>query len=339
MNDIKVRFISNFPLSVVYGGFEHQCVQTCKALRLIGVDADLLDWHDADQDDYILHLFALDPMWSRITDHWAGRNPIVISAIAGTEGFNRRSFLKHKVFNKFASALHQETVVEQTRQVAHRTDKLICLNTLEKDFFVRTYELNDDKVDIVHNGVSELRFSATKTQFFEKYFQDDFVLFVGSISNRKNPLLLARCLNSIGVRGVFIGGRVKNEICYNNEFESYIHSSPNLTWIQGLGYDDEILNSAYAASKVFCLPSTAETQPLSALEAMATGKHVILGDFPYAYQPPFETAIKVDPQNEERLSEVIQKLMILKTGESEKLSEEYSWASVAKKIKDVYLGL
>ena len=59
MKQIKVRFITNFPLSVVYGGFEHQCVQTCIALKSIGIDAELLNWHGTEKGDFILHLFVI----------------------------------------------------------------------------------------------------------------------------------------------------------------------------------------------------------------------------------------------------------------------------------------
>lgn len=80
-----------------------------------------------------------------------------------------------------------------------------------------------------------------------------------------------------------------------------ITASPNLKWIPELNYDDPLLSRAFAAAKALCLPSIAETRPFVALEAMAAGTTVILRDFPYAYQPPFENSIKINPGNKEEL--------------------------------------
>ena len=110
---------------------------------------------------------------------------------------------------------------------------------------------------------------------------------------------------------------------------------PNLMWIPGLDYDDPLLSSAFATSKVLCLPSIAETQPLAAMEAMAVGP-AILGDFPYAYQPPFENTIKINPSNKEELKSAIQNAMKQKSSNIDRLSDEYRWNKVAEKIAQVY---
>lgn len=336
MNKLKVRFISNFPLSIVYGGFEHQCVQTCKALKSIGVDADLLDWHYPEQNNYILHLFAPDPMWARIVEHWGQRGPVVISAIAGTRGFRRRSYLKNKFTNYFAQVLLQETIFSRTRRLLHRADKIVCLNSLEQDYFVRNYDLSPDKTVIISNGVDESRYSTPGDIFTDKFGLRDFVLYVGNITQRKNPLLLAECLKQSGLKGVFIGQGMPLEIQYGEAFQKLIDDSPNLMWIPGLDYNDPLLGSAFAAAKVLCLPSLAETQPLVAMEAMGAGKPVILGDFPYAHQHPFEPTIKVNPTNKEELISAIQNAMKQKPADIAKLSNEYLWGKVAEKMAQVY---
>jgi len=336
MRELKVRFISNFPLSIVYGGFEHQCVQTCKALKSIGVDADLLNWHDAEQNNYILHLFAPDPMWARIVEYWGQRGPVVISAIAGTRGFRRRSYLKNKFINYFAQALRQETIFSRTRKLLHKVDMIICLNTLERNFFVHTYDLSPNKTAIISNGVDESRYSTPGDIFADKFGLRDFVLYVGHITQRKNPLLLAECLKQIGLKGVFIGQEMPLEIQYANNFRNLIAVSPNLMWIPGLDYDDPLLNSAFAAARVLCLPSISETQPLSAMEAMAAGTPVILGDFPYAYQSPFENTIKVNPANKEELISAIQNAVEQKPSNLARLSYDYSWDKIAEKLAQVY---
>jgi len=336
MNKTRIRFIANFPLSIVYGGFEQQCVRTCLSLKSIGADADLLDWHDATQNNYILHLFAPDPMWARIAEYWAKRGPLVISAIAGTPGFRRRSYLVSKYFSTVADMVRQETTFSRTRTLLHRADKVICINPLEKDFFVRQYDLNPDRIQILSHGVDEERYCTPDTIFTDQYHMSGFVLYVGNIIQRKNPVLVAECLNQLGLTGVFIGEQMPVEREYGKRFENLIERSPNLVWIPKLDYKDPLLASAFSAAKVLCLPSIAETQPVVALEAMAAGIPVILGDYPYAYQTPFENTFKVNPARVEDLKTVILSVVNINQRASVRLSPEFGWENIAKRLMTIY---
>ena len=336
MKEFKVRFIANFPLSIVYGGFEHQCVQTCIALKSIGVDAELLKWHDANQDDYILHLFAADPMWARIVENWGHRGPVVISAIAGARGFRRSANLIKNSLGYIAQLMRQETIFFRTRTLLHQVDKIICLNRLEQDFFVRSYDLPPDKTVIISNGVDGTRFSTPGNIFTDKFALNEFVLYVGNIIQRKNPLLVAECLNEMSLKGVFIGQQTSVESEYGKMFENLIRRSPNLMWIPSLDYNDPLLASAFSAANVLCLPSVSETQPLVALEAMAAGTPVILGNYPYAYQTPFEKTMKVTPANKEEIKTAIQTAAKQSPSAIEKLSSQYDWKKIAEKMTAVY---
>jgi len=339
VSELKVRFISNFPLSVMYGGFEVRCVQTCRALKSIGVNAELLDWHDEEQSDFILHLYGHDIMWARLIECWGKRAPVVITAIAGNTGFRKKMYLKDKVFDYCGRMFRRKTIFSQIQQMLHQVDKVICHNEREQDFFVNNYELHVNKTAIISNGVYESRYTATGDAFTEKYGVRDFVLFVGNITQRKNPLLLAQCLNEAGLNGVFIGKSLNVEKVYGYEFENIISKSQNLIWIPGLDYYDQLLSSAFAAARVFCLPSVSETRPLSALEAMAAGKPLIMGDLPYACQSPFENAVKVNPTDKEKLISAIKATMKIKLSDISKLSDKHSWKSVAEKMEQLYRDL
>ena len=336
MKPIKVRFITNFPLSIVYGGFEHQCVQTCLALKSIGIDAELLNWHGTEKEDFILHLFAPDPMWARVVEHWGHRGPVVISAIAGTQGFKKKSYLMTKYFSQIAKKVRRETIYTRTYTLLHRVDKIICLNRLEQDYFIRNYDLPLEQTVIISNGVDGSRYSTPASIFSDKFGLNGFVLYVGNIIKRKNPILLAECLNQMGQVGVFIGQQMAIEIEYGKMFENLVERSPNLTWIPNFDYNDPLLSSAFSAAKVLCLPSEAETQPLVALEAMAAGTSVLLGNYPYAYQTPFESTIKVDPANKEQIKAAILKAVSENPSFVEKLSSEYDWKKIAGKLVEIY---
>ena len=218
----------------------------------------------------------------------------------------------------------------------HSANHIICLNEHEKRFLHYMYEIPMGKLTIIPNGVEKHFFNASEELFIKKYKINDFVLFTGNIIKRKNPLRLARVLSHMEQKGVFIGGVLDTEKEYAEKFHKIISASPNLLWIKGLKYNDPLLASGYAAAKVFCLPSFGETQSLSGLEAMASGAPVILGDLPYAYQPPFEKVIRCKVTNEDSIESCIKMVLENPIKYRNLLTTDYTWEDIARKIIKIY---
>lgn len=128
---------------------------------------------------------------------------------------------------------------------------------------------------IVHNPVVATNFTEASPEVFEKaYGIRNYVLVVGRIESRKNQLTLAYALRDLPYPVVFIGHN--NDGSYLNLVKSV--SGPNVHFIGRLEPNSEILASAFAGAKVFCMPSWSEGAPLAALEAGATGARMILSD-------------------------------------------------------------
>jgi glycosyltransferase involved in cell wall biosynthesis len=173
-------------------------------------------------------------------------------------------------------------------------------------------------------------------RFVSRYGVSDFVLCTASILARKNVLPLAEALAALSYPGVFIGHPSPTESAYVREFAAVIDANPHLYWIPGLAYDDPLLASAYRAARVFCLPSSSETQSLSALEAMACDLPVLLGDYPYARQSPFEQCLRCDPRQPGVLRAAIQGAMEDPDRYRIPLPSLYRWPAVAARIRSLY---
>jgi glycosyltransferase involved in cell wall biosynthesis len=338
-NLLRVRFIPHIPPSILLGGFEYQCLHTVDALKEIGVDACLLDWQNSQDKFDILHLFGPSPNWYDICLHEYGRRPIVISAIAGIRGKHKMLREVSKVISKGTTLLRQQTTYGRIRDVLMMCDSVICLNELEKTFFTSFYNIPSTKIAVIPNGVPDCRFNSSPNIFTEAYGIRDFVLFVGNIVARKNPILLARILCEEKLPGIFIGGTLNSEKDYASEFARIVEQNPNLKWIPGLPYDHPLLNSAFAAASVLCMPSTGETQPLAAMEAMAAGTPVLLSDLPYAKQTPFENALRFSLSDLQSLRQLLHMVISSKDKYCVKLPKDYHWKQVALALRSVYLNL
>jgi len=143
-------------------------------------------------------------------------------------------------------------------------------------------------------------------------------------------------MQKMGLKGVFVGRVFNTELEYAAQFEEEISSSQNLLWIKGLPHDDPILVSSYAAASIFYLPSSGETQSHSALEAMATGTPLILGDRLYAYQVPFEGVLRCNPDDERSIENCIQHITKSPDKYRKYLPRTFTWENVASKVMEVY---
>lgn len=333
---IRARLLPMFPLSIVKGGLEIQCLKTCKALQQNGVAAELLDYYNAADQFDILHLFGSTENFYDICHQSVNKWPIIISSVSGAPNAMWWRAPIWMVASKLAAKVKLQTSYQRLRTVYSLASMVICLNELESQFLSITYGIPPQRLKVVNNGVGEEYFKADGRKFIQQYGIKDFVLFTGNIVQRKNPLLLARALRKLDHHGLFIGGVLAAEQHYADEFADVVDQSPNLHWIRGLSHDDPLLASAYAAARIFCLPSTSETQSLAALEAMAAGTPVILGDFPYAYQTPFEQALRCNPADSHSVSLCLEKALNNPSRYRVKLPETYSWINVAKKILQIY---
>lgn len=325
-----------FPLGVLEGGLELQCLKTCQALVGAGIDARLLDYYGRDDRFDLLHLFGSTENYYDICQQAAGRWPIVISAVTGTPS---AAWWRGPIWNgvsRLAAEVKLATSYSRMRSVYHLASAVICLNQLEADFLNVTYGLSRKKIRIISNGVDERNFQSDPGPFIEKYGIRDFVLYTGNIVRRKNPVNLAEALRRMNLPGLFIGRRVAAEYDYGERFAAIVESSPTLLWIDGLAHDDPLLAGAYAAAKIFCLPSTNETQSLSALEAMAAGTPILLGDYPYARQSPFELALRCDPLNISSIEMSLERIISEPDLYRHQLPDNYRWDRVAAQIATLY---
>ena len=139
-----------------------------------------------------------------------------------------------------------------------------------------------ENVDVVPNGVDLSKFSrkADGSAIREKYAPngEKLVLYLGRLSSEKGVEVMIKAAKRLSKKKIkfLIAGTGPAHERYK---EMVAHSSLSSV-VSFAGFvSDEDLPKYYAASDLFCMPSTFETQGIVSLEAMASGKPVVGADY------------------------------------------------------------
>ena len=290
---LGVRVVPYQPHSLAFGGFDLQMLAALRAVRAHGIDAQPLDLWSRDAGFEVVHLWGLGPVHSA-TATWARRSGKAIVMTALLPYRSRRDELLQLLRARFG-------VHALDRQLAQMVDLLVVVNEENAETARRSLGLPASRVAIVPHLVDESYFSSARSERVLDIGLQDFVLCVGNVSPRKNQLGLAQAARAAKVPLVFIGDVLPGDERYGAELARVLEVSDHMRWLPALDAGSDDLHSAYAQSVAFALPSFEETQPISALEAVAMGKGLLLGDRPYAEQELFRGAQLVDPA---RLDEI-----------------------------------
>ncbi len=160
-----------------------------------------------------------------------------------------------------------------------------CDLTIAPSEAVRKILLRDgvERTEVVPNGVDLKIFNPKVNgnglrQNLGIKGNEKMILYVGRLSKEKKLEVLlkaAKILSRKGDMKVVIGGSGPAEMYYKS---LALRLGLNNVIFMGK-VPKEMLPKLYAASDVFCLPSTFETQGIVSIEAMAMGKPIVCADF------------------------------------------------------------
>ena len=339
---MKVGIAAPLSIAGVTGGVRTQVFQTKEHLQKLGIDAEIIRADQSHFDYDLVHLFS------------AGPDTLGIAKMANEEGiklvvspvfFSNRSAgiistsLKvEKLLSKFGSGIRSDFGIKS--QICHWADHVLP-NTHSELALVRDgLGIASEKLTMVPNGV-ESRFSdASPELFMETHFKKDFILFVGQAgAPRKNVKLLLQAANRINSTIVIIGDFYDNE--YSRECLKLANQVNNLLLIETQDHASPLLESAYAASKVFVLPSWYETPGIAAMEAGLTNSNIVITQQGGTKDYFDGFAEFINPKSLDSLILALDTALSKPTNEKLKthILSNYTWEIVAQKTLTVYNSL
>ena len=335
MKPLRVCIVPEYPASLMTGGLQVQAEETSRALAKQGdgLSVELFNWSQRAPFPDIYHFIGFPPHLHRIAEliHQAGRPYVITLLLGNAQGRTRLWLARARHFAK-VHILGQP----QSGQAVQRAFAVVTITEADANTARRIYRIEEDRIHIVPNGVTEGFFGSTAALWQERFGAQPFVLCVGAIQKRKNQLLLLEACNKLRLPAVLLGSVLPGEKNYAQRVTAAAKLNEALggRWLQSLLSDDPLLYSAYAACGLFCLFSVSETQPLSVLQAMAAQKPILLLRASYTLDTPFSKLATIASTSLEALCPALEQAW--KDGAPSSLSRDYSWDLVAKRLKTIY---
>lgn len=307
---MKVKYFPCQPHCFAFGGFEIQMLSTLDAVIRAGVEASKLDIWSRDRNFDIIHLWGVGPHNYQIID-WAKKSgKSVIATVLLPYHDTMRSKLGY---------LYRFIQVKKLIHYYNKIDKIVVLNHLQSQVLAHYYKAPSSRIEIIPNVIEDKYFDVPSLNFSEKYGIENYVLCTGNISSRKNQYNLALACINLNINLVLIGNILDGEHEYGENLEKVVSSNKNIKWIKELPKASNDLVAAYYSCLIYALPSKNETQPISALEAVAMRKPLVLLNRNYAHQSFYNGAILCNSPSVKDIEFALKKSINDKTSHVENL--------------------
>ncbi|MCX7992099.1 MAG: glycosyltransferase family 4 protein, partial [Fimbriimonadales bacterium] len=266
---MRVAFLRRFHSDPWFSGAQIQALKTAQALQHLGVSVEFAALNESPEAD-LLHVFGLFPEYLPTVQLYQRRGtPVVVSPIF----FKDVSTWTKRLQVLWAAYGVRRSSCWRAQRALLRSAQLLLPNTRAEAEQVRRYFRVATPTLVVPNGV-DARFAEGDPRLFREAFsvKGDFVLCVGRIERRKNQLRLVQALRGTGIPLVIVGECIAQKYLARCQRVA----DANVHFLPALPHDSPLLASAYAACRVFALPSLLETPGLAALEAGVAGARIVV---------------------------------------------------------------
>jgi len=325
------------------GGGENQLVQTGRELEALGIPIRLFSpWTDRLQHSRLLHLFGMSREGLELARVAKRRGtPVVLSPICWFEpraiwALEERLWKKAGGLARWALRRAAPRLGGWRKELLDLADAVLPNSVAEGTQLRKLFAVESGKIDVVPNGVSAHFEEAEPDLFRSRHGDRDFVLYVGRIEPRKNTLGLIRAVKSLGIPIVVIGEATAASEEY--ALQCRREGGRLATWLGASDHHDPLLASAYAAAKVFALPSWFETPGLAALEAALTGCPLVLTPNGSTREYFGDMATYAHPNRPAGISQALQSCWHQRRNSrlSRFVASRYLWPVVSQRTAEIY---
>lgn len=237
--------------------------------------------------------------------------------------------------------------------VLRSVSAVICISENAKQDLLKFYKVSPDKVHVVYCGIDHARFhpgAPLDQQWAQSVgLHKDYVLHVGTLSQRKNIPMLLRAVAALRAQGRFedlqlvLAGPELSVLTGATEIYDAIRDLGLGDVVVLAGFvPDECMPGLYAQAKLLVMPSLYEGFGLPVLESMASGVPVVASNTSSLPEIAAGAAILVPPQDEAAWAEAIQEVIENPSAVAELRrkgllrAQQFSWQRAGEETLAVY---
>jgi glycosyltransferase involved in cell wall biosynthesis len=251
------------------------------------------------------------------------RTPFVFTPHYNGGGGTRFRDLLHIFYKFWGSRIFREA------------DKVVCVSRYEKELIIKDFDVDDDKVLFIPNGVNSADFDALKKR--KKEYRT--VLTVARLEKYKGVQYLIQCLprldNDIILEIVGTGGYKGTLV----SLAKRLGVSERVRFYDGFDPITERtqLLQRYVNADVFALLSKREAMPITLIEALAAHTPCIVTGIPFLTEwVDNMSCFRVSyPVNIEELALLIKQVI----GRRIETSRVFDWKEVVNRLEEIYNSL
>jgi glycosyltransferase involved in cell wall biosynthesis len=319
-----------------YGGLQIQIDQTIKGLNQLGVETIRYDpWQNQIPEVDVCHAFSIDgSMIYHIERATIIRKPVVVSPVLNLFKTPLLITQIKTALSDFVPGFYSD--LKRAKKILKAAARVIALNKDEQRLLKSIFGISENLCIVVPNGI-DTRFSGGDPELFEsKYGFRDFLLEVASIEKRKNQLNLIRAMKDLPYRLVLVGKATSEKDEYLMQCKR--EAGDNVFFVEAFAHDDPMLAAAYAAAKLFVLPSYSEVMPLALYEAASAGCNVITSNNVPIPESMNRLVSTFDPEDTRELATLISHVMEIQPDHQlqDTVRAMPTWNQISEQILTIY---
>jgi len=239
------------------------------------------------------------------------------------------------------------------KTIAKRASLVITVSQYSKNDIVKRWEILEDKVKVIPNGISEQFKPIESLELIDgvkkRYgIKGNYLLYVGNFKPHKNVTCLIDAFAKLPqdlknlYQLVLCGKKDKYRILLEREIGN-LRLSGKVVFIDMIAEED--LPALYSGATIFVFPSLYEGFGLPPLEAMACGTPVVCSNATSLPEVVGDSGVLVDPERPEALANAIESLLsdrsLLESLSLKglKRAKEFSLEHTAKKLLETIEGI
>ena len=177
-------------------------------------------------------------------------------------------YIKHP---KFYNLIDRNIYYQKSKYACKKADKIIAISEQTKEDIINFFKVDETKISVIYQSCHNAFISPSIEKVYNKkinlILEKPFILYVGSIEERKNLIFLLEALKKMKkeIKLIFVGEKKQ----YYQKVKKFIYKNGLKNRILFLDiYDSETLSLIYRKSRGLVYPSINEGFGIPIIEAM-----------------------------------------------------------------------